>query len=285
MRNSRQARWFVLLALFFVDAYALYALADAVPDETLTVAFLDVGQGDAVFIETGSGRQMLVDGGPPIKKVLYELGKLMPAYDRTLDVVVATHPDRDHIGGLSDVLRSYQVPLLLEPGLARDTSDYESLTALLSEKDMKRIIARRGQRIYLEKNIFLDILSPEGVSDSADSNDASVIMKLSYGTQGFLLTGDAPQAVEKRLVAREGKNLESEVLKAGHHGSKTSSSGMLLFATEPDYTVISAGKDNQYGHPHAEVVARIEKTKSAVLRTDALGTIIFKTDGRNLVVE
>ncbi len=258
----------------------------------LTVAFLDVGQGDAIFIESPSGNQVLVDGGVG-RGVLREISKVMKFYDRSLDVVVATHPDADHVGGLVDILENYEVDLFLEPGVESDTDIYESLKTQVGKLEsggkIKKILARAGMQINLGGGAFLEILFPEKDVSGWETNTASIVARLVYGENEFLLTGDSPSAIENYLVNKyrsQGLSLglESDVLKLGHHGSRTSSSDNFVRAVNPEYAVVSSGKDNRYGHPHQEVLALLEKLNIKTLRTDTSGSIIFKSDGVNLKI-
>ena len=247
---------------------------------TLEVSFLDVGQGDAIFIEGPSGMQMLIDGGLD-RSVLRELGKRMGLLDRSIDVVVETHPDADHIGGLPGVLAAYRVGAFIEPGIINDTTPTRALEdAVAREPILHPVIARQGMRIQLGGGAYADILFPDRAVEEAETNTGSIIMRVAYGDTSFMLTGDAPSSIEEWLVRLYGSALGSDVLKAGHHGSRTSSSAPFLAAVNPEVVVISAGKDNQYGHPHADVVSRIEESGAAMLSTATEGTVRFVSDGR-----
>ncbi|MEK7065825.1 MAG: ComEC/Rec2 family competence protein [Patescibacteria group bacterium] len=252
----------------------------------LTVAFLDIGQGDAIFIETPHGRQILIDGGKS-SVVLPALGGVMPWYDRTIDIVLATHPDQDHAGGLPSVLLQYDVSFVVENGASHDTRAYEAFLRAAAQEESsgaRRGIARRGQRIVLEENVFLDILFPDRDPNGWDTNDGSIVTLLSYGQSTFLLTGDAPIGVEEYLVRAYGALLDADVLKLGHHGSKTSSSQIFLSAVSPEYAVVSAGRDNQYGHPHKEVTDRVKDMGVPTFSTAESGTVVFESDGGNIRV-
>ena len=247
----------------------------------LTVAFLDVGQGDAIYIEAPNGNQVLVDGGAG-KQVLRALGEVMPFYDHSLDVVIATHPDADHIGGLPFVLDRFAVGAVLEPGVTAETGVYREFEELLADGSPIRILARRGMKLELDQGVSLDIFFPDQDPTGWETNTASIVAQLTYGENEFLLTGDSPIKIEQYLLGRDGEALQSDVLKAGHHGSRTSSASEYISAVHPQYAVISAGKDNRYGHPHQEVLDILNKVGAKILRTDELGTIIFQSDGVNL---
>ena len=271
----------LVLACFFVW-YAVYAESG----QELRVVFLDVGQGDVIFIETPNGNQVLIDGGPN-KAVLRELSKMMPFYDHSIDMVIESHPDSDHINGIVDVLRRYDVDYIMESGIKSDNAAFAEIEKIVAEKNIRKVLARRGTRVVLGNGAILDVLFPDRDPTGMDTNDASIIAKLQYGNKSFLFTGDSPQKMEKYLVSLEGNppagGLDSDVLKVGHHGSKTSSSEIFLGYVSPEYAGISVGKDNRYTPPHQEVLDRLKNFSINILRTDEIGTIKIKTDGENIL--
>ena len=273
----------ILLSLTVYLAIWSFRLAPAPP--YLKVVFLDVGQGDAIYIEAPNGKQMLIDGGPDAK-LLSSLAKVMPFADRSLDVVIETHPDTDHIGGLPILLDNYQVGQIFENGAKADSAIYNLLEEKITKNKIDKVIARRGQRIILDptRNIYFDILFPDRDVSKLESNDGSIVGKLVYGKNSFLLTGDATLYTENQIEWQESKeNLKSDVLKLGHHGSKTSSSLLWLEAVKPSLVIISAGLHNKYGHPSPEIMARLSALHIPFLSTADLGNIIFESDGLNLM--
>lgn len=246
--------------------------------------FLDVGQGDAIFVETPTKKQVLIDGGKN-RKVVSELGKIMGFGDRTIDIMVATHPDADHIGGLPEVVERYEVELFLEPGVEAEKSLNDELHSRLEENGVEMLQARRGQVIDFGDGVKLIILFPDRDVSNYDANDASVVSKLVYGEKSFLLTGDSGIKTETDMIYHISEFLDSDVLKAGHHGSRTSTSYDFAQAVSPMYAVISAGKNNSYGHPHKEVLQILQKVGSKIFNTAERGTITFKTDGENLEIK
>lgn len=286
MENNLKKYYAVLIIviMFVANFFIWSAVAEGERAGFLTVAFLNVGVGDAVYIEAPNGNTMLIDGGPD-RSVIRELSKLMPFYERSIDVVLATHPDKDHIGGLIDVLRNYDVKNIVTSG-ATSTTDTDSVfkEAIRDEEKLgaENVIARRGTIVELSPEVFFSILYPISVHPKDPTNDTSIIGILYYGNESFMLTGDAPQKVEKYLVATDGKNLKATVLKLGHHGSKTSSSESFLGNVSPEYAVISTAKKNRYGHPHKEIIDLLKKYNIPTLATYDTGTIIFKTDGETL---
>lgn len=268
--------------LMFLCGFVWYR-AFFLPQNILTVAFLNVGQGDAIYIHAPNGNSALIDGGPPDGKVLSELGSMMSFFDRGIDVVIATHPDQDHIGGLPEVLSRYHVRALFESGLASENGVYFAMEKEAEKEGSRKILARGGEKIRLARNVILEILYPDkSFPPRTDTNSASVVVKLTYGNESFLFTGDLPQEQENGLVRKYGTALHVNVLKFGHHGSKTSTSPEFLADVSPEYGIVSAGEGNKYGHPHKETLDLAEKDNVKVLRTDTEGRIVFETDGNNL---
>ncbi len=282
--SKKYTQWIVLGFFLFVNVFIWMVVARADRQGELTVAFLDVGQGDAIYIEAPNGNQLLIDGGTG-QQVLRELGRVMPFWDRSLDLVLSTHPDQDHVGGLPVVLERMRVGNVITTENTSDTGAYRAFENVILKKNPRRILACTGTRIILDRGVVLEILFPESNTRGWETNTASIVARLTYGEQSFLLTGDSPISIEKYLVGKNGGKLKSTVLKLGHHGSRTSSSKIFLSATDPEYAVISAGKNNKYGHPHTEVTAFLEELKIHALNTADRGTIIFKTDGTDLRVE
>lgn len=249
----------------------------------LTVAFLDIGQGDSIFIEAPNGNQILVDAGPNAK-VLSELGKVMPWNDKSLDMIVATHPDQDHVGGFVDVLKRYEVEYQLETGIKSETLTNKTIRQLLAQNNVETVIAKRTMRIELGDGVTLTILFPDQDVEGMETNEASIIARLTYGDTEVMLTGDAPKETEKQVLAY-GENIQSDILKIGHHGSKTSTDGEFVKAVNPEFVVISSGRGNKYGHPNEEVLETLASFPAEVLRTDQMGTIVFKSDGKKFVLK
>ena len=277
-------RWYLLAILLFANFFIWNAIFIETRNGILTVVFLDAGQGDAIFIEAPNGNQVLIDGGPN-KSVLRQLSKVMPFYDRSIDIVIATHSDKDHIGGLPDVLQRYTVDFILESGAKNDTGISRAFESAILQNKIKRIFAKRGMAITLGDDVFLNILFPDRDVSEVESNTTSIVAQLFYKNTEFMFTGDSPKTIEEYLVFLDGEKLRSDVLKVGHHGSKTSSSESFVGYVSPEYAIISAGADNSYGHPHKEVVEILNQFGSAILNTKDNGAIIFKSDGENIVVK
>jgi competence protein ComEC len=249
----------------------------------LCVIFFDIGQGDAIFIESPTGVQMLIDGGRD-SNVLQDLGSELGYFDRTLDFVLATHPDLDHIAGLVDVLDRYEVETVIISGNEGDTPVSEAFDEATLYENAEIVTARRGNTFDLGGGVELEIIFPDRDVTDLESNTASIVAKLTYGETEFLLTGDSPKSIEEYLVLIEGEHLESDVLKVGHHGSRTSTSELFLSYVNPKYAIISAGRDNSYGHPHVEVTDLLFNYGVEIKNTAEEGSIIFVSDGENLEV-
>ena len=276
------ARYIAVLILIVVTGFIWTVTLEEESRGELTVSFLDVGQGDAVFIESPAGVQLLIDGGVSGPRVLRELGKVMPFYDRSIDVVLATHPDKDHIGGLPAVFDSFEIGMFMEPGIQVETAIYGTLQQKVLEEGSELVFVKRGMEVPLGEGVTLTILFPDRDVSHEDPNDGSVIAQLVYGETEFLFTGDAPSSVENYLVGIDGERLESDVLKVGHHGSKTSSSALFVGQVNPVAAVVSAGYDNRYGHPHEEVVGVYEQFEIPVFGTYDEGIITFVSDGYDI---
>ncbi len=265
---------FLLLAanifLFYLDWQNSY--------RDLTFAMLDIGQGDALFIESSTGTQILVDGGPP-RKILNQLSRIMSPFDRSIDAFIITNPDQDHIAGFLDVLKIYKVNEVFESGALNDSKTYQNLKDELKKENIPSILAKKGMRLDMGGGAVVNILFPDRDVSSWSTNDGSIVAKLTYGNTSIMLTGDATSKTEGIILKRNSKEqLHSTILKVGHHGSRTSSSPEFVKAVSPAYALVSDGKNNKYGHPHKETLDTLTRFGIKVFRTDMLGTIVMKSD-------
>jgi competence protein ComEC len=253
---KRNHRRLILIAILFCIAIFVFSVSVLPKTEKgVQVSFLSVGQGDAVFIEAPNGTQVLVDSGAD-GSVLRELGKVMSFWDRSIDIVAATHPDMDHIGGFPEIFQRFDIEYVLDTETESDTGIYEAYVENRDREKSERVIAEAGQVIVLDKKegVFMEVLFPGDVSEIKDKNDASIILRLVYGEKEVLLTGDASKKIERYLVSVYGDRLESDILKLGHHGSKTSTDKTFVERVNPETVVVSAGLNNRFGHPHQEVL-------------------------------
>lgn len=270
------------LALTAVAALLTIAWSGGQTDGKLHITFFDVGQGDATFIQTPSGRQILVDGGMYASILSDQLGQQMPFWDKEIDLVVATHPDADHVSGLAELFGRYHVPTLITDGEGLGESPiYDAVLQAAAQNGTKIQRAVAGEVIEIGDGVRLEIVHPGETLNEDNRNQNSVSMRLVYGDFTYLFTGDAEQEAEQTMLAN-GRPLSAVVFKAGHHGSNSSSSAPFLQAVQPQLIIVSAGKDNKFGHPHPDMLQRAEDIGAAVLRTDELGTIEVITDGRQM---
>ncbi len=282
--------WPVVVGLVIMTATA--GIGAAAPyishEEQLTVHVLDVGQGDSILIESPTGRRVLIDGGPNGTLLQQRLAEQLPWWSRRIDVVILTHPSADHLIGLTESLRRYDVGFVMDPQLESSTIYGRQWAAALRERaDLTVVRAERGTALDLGGGARLELLHPppdRPFDTATEHDDNSVVAKLSYEDVSFLFTADIYSPGEKFLLD-SGVDLDATVLKVAHQGSRYSSSEEFLQAVSPRVAVISAGEDNRFGHPHPETLERLESLPSAptVLRTDKHGTVTLRTDGRALV--
>jgi len=270
------------LVLGLSSALVWLAITDSDSDR-LSVTVLDVGQGDAILIETPSGNRVLVDGGPSESVLAAALGRHLPFYDRRIDLVAATHPQADHVGGLPMILDRYDVGAVLDSGIEPESAVGEHWRSALSTSGGRAITATPGQKFDLGDGAGLTVISP--AANQADPtttlNDSSLVLKLTYGRFSMLLTGDLGPSGEI-AIGEIGASLRSTVLKVPHHGSRTSTSADFLDLVHSTVAVISVGNDNRFGHPAPEVLDRL--ADQAVLRTDESGDISLETNGQSVWV-
>jgi competence protein ComEC len=250
----------------------------------LRVTFLDVGQGDAILMQTPGGNDVLIDGGSPGGNVVRELERHLPKSDRTIELVVLTHPDIDHVGGLPDVAARYRIGRVLETSVRSDSRADQAWEQEVKKQKSKVMEARAGMTMELDE-VRLSVLWPQETADleTKNRNDTSVVVQVKYGTTSWLLTGDISTVVEDRLAASNTLT-DIDVLKVPHHGSATSWSDAFMDAVKPEYAVIQVGKGNPYGHPNGEIVKKYEGQGVQIYRTDEGGDVEMVSDGKQLTV-
>jgi beta-lactamase superfamily II metal-dependent hydrolase len=257
----------------------------------LELVFFDVRQGDSTLIRTPDGKNILVDGG--VCKTGWDrfdaAEKAILPYLREegitrLDLVIGTHPDFDHVGGLLTVVsdEGIEIDCYLDPGKEHETEVYHQLLKKVLSRKIPYRKGRTGMKLDFGKGVDAEILNPPKLLNSA--NDCSIVLRVQFGKVSFLLTGDAEGEAEILMKSRYGRKLSSTVLKAGHHGSKNSSGAVFLAMVKPKMVVISVGANNKFGHPHQEALDRFKRVGAKIYRTDEMGTIVMRTDGRNLTV-
>jgi competence protein ComEC len=283
---SRNIKW-IIVPLLLLAALVSYTAA-TMPDDELHVSFLDVGEGDAIFIQKGN-QQVLIDGGPGPQAIDLGLSRRMPFWDRTIDLLVLTHPHSDHLAGLVEVLRRYRVGQVLYPALDYHSPLFDEWLRLIAERGIKSTVACVGQQVALGDGAIMEVLNPpvnplSGSESDLDNN--SIVLHLRDGKVSFLLAADIMRDTEWELV-RERADLSGTVLKVAHHGSDTSTTPEFLAVVNPQTVVISCGAGNKFGHPNDVIVNRLVQKlgEGNIYRTDKYGTIEFITDGKRLWVE
>ena len=272
---------FLLLASVFL--WAPYVRAS---DGRLHVTVLDVGQGDAILIQSPTGHRVLIDGGPDPRLLLTHLSRRLPLWSRRLDLVVLTHPDEDHLVGLLDVLPEYTVSAVLEPQMPRESSSYAQWREVLEEEGTTVLMARAGMKVTLGPEVEMEFLHPPEpllAGTGSDSNNNGVVVRLQYRRATFLLPGDIEEIAEEYLV-RHTSDLGSAVLKVPHHGSATSTTTSFLETVAPLVAVVSVGEDNPYDHPDSQVIGRLLQQVEHLFLTSLHGSVELVTDGRTLWV-
>lgn len=273
-------KWLLQIAVLSVLIVAVFA-ATVSAKENLVVHFIDVGQGDSELLQF-DGKNVLIDGGTP------DMGQRVESYLKnhgvsSLDLLVATHPHEDHIGGLPTILRDFTVKQVLDSGQTHTAPSFETYLNLIDQKDIPFETAQRGQTINLDPNLKMEVLSPPATLFPSDLNQNSVVLKITYNKVSFLLMGDAGIEAEKSILS-SGYNLDSDVLKVGHHGSSSASSSSFLAKVKPAISIIEVGAGNDYGHPTKKTLSALQNTGSKIYRTDLDGDIVVTTDGQSCTV-
>jgi DNA internalization-related competence protein ComEC/Rec2 len=249
-------------------------------DGSLKVIFLDVGQGASQLLISPSGKTMLIDAGNNDKESL--MLDYLQKYNLTkLDIVIGTHPDADHIGGLDKVIDHFNIGKIYMPKVQSNTRTFESLLKSIKNKGLKVSTAKAGLQLQWDDKVTIQMIAP--TKAYPDANDNSAVIHVSYGNTSFMLTGDAEAESEKGIIA-SGVNLQSDVLLVGHHGSKSSTSLDFLKKVKPQYAIIQSGKENKYGHPHTVTLKLLKAQGIKIYRNDLNGTIEVTSDGARLQI-
>jgi len=252
-----------------------------VESHELTVHFIDVGQGDSILVQTPTGQSMLIDGGER------DQGKKVVQYLKNqglcnINILVGTHPHSDHIGGLIDVLENFPVDKVYLPKVIHNTPTFKDFLTAIKNKGLKATTAKAGIEIPLEG---VDACFAAPVGDTyEDLNNYSTVIKILYGNNSFLFTGDAEEESEAEMLLSSVVCLQADVLKIGHHGSTSSTTDAFLEIVSPQYAVIMCGKNNDYGHPHEETIEKLTKAGIEIYRTDQQGNIVMTSDGNNIEI-
>ncbi len=275
--NFKRILQVALLAVLLVAVSAATVSAS----ENLSVHFLDVGQGDSILLQFNN-KNVLIDAGTQ------DMGPRVESYLRdhgvsSLDLLVATHPHEDHIGGLITILNDIPIKQILDSGQVHTTQTYENFLTLVDQKNIPFAVAERGQTIDLDPAIKIEVLSPPATLFAGDLNQNSVVLRVTYNKVSFLLAGDAGFEAEDSIMAA-GYDLKSDILKVGHHGSSSASSPAFLSRVTPTSSIIEVGENNVYGHPTSKTLSALQNTGTKVYRTDLDGNIVITTDGQSYTV-
>lgn len=252
-------------------------------NNNLKIHYIDVGQGDAILIQVNN-KNLLIDAGPSTSQENL-VSYLKDNKVKTLDYIIATHPHEDHIGGMANVISNFHIGKFYAPNIIHSSKAFENMIIELQKKKLKVNIIKRGigHDLDLGKNATLEVFSP--ISNNYDNiNNYSPIMKITYGSNSFLFTGDAEKEVEEELIKNK-DNIASNVLKLGHHGSSSSTSEIFFNLVSPNISVISLGIDNSYGHPNKKILELLNSKNTAIYRTDEDGSIVISSDGSNITIE
>jgi len=276
----------IVVVLFLLNVFAWQEVFALAGNNNLQVYFLNVGQGDSAFVKTPENHQIVIDGGPDLS-ASGKISNLMPFWDKTIDVIVLSHPEKDHMQGLMDILKKYRANYILDSGIKKDSAEYKEWEEILENQKRlgAKIIAVKAGDIVKLGNVSINILFPYenfyGKKTEDSTNESCVVLNLVFGKNSFLFTGDISTKSEKELIASSDTAIDTDVLKVSHHGSKYSTSEEFLKFISPEFAVICVGK-NSYGHPTPEVLQRLEKFGIKVLRTDTNGDIKFVSDGNSV---
>lgn len=272
----------IILGLLLGLIYVLYNYYYYQKNNNLEVSFINVGQGDAIFIKTPEKHQIIIDFGS--SQGINDLNKKIPWWNKKIDLVIITHPHDDHIIGLIQIIKTYKIKNIIYTGIIFDSPAYLELIEEINKKNIPLLIPQKDQSIKLGENCSLDILFPwESFFNKKieNLNNSSIIGQLDCKNSKFLFMGDAEIEIENEILKKE-LNIKSDVLKIGHHGSITSSQQEFLEKVDPKIAVIMVGKNNKFNHPSLRVLKRLEKLKIKTFRTDLDGTITIISDGKNI---
>jgi|SaaInlV_165m_DNA_2_1040747.scaffolds.fasta_scaffold34167_2 competence protein ComEC len=278
-------KWLVLTSfVIFLGALGLLLVFYFSPTQALKqleITFFNVGQGDSVLIQTPYQQNIIIDGGPD-NSLIQKLGRTLPFYDRTIDLIIITHPQSDHFFGFIDVLERYKVERIITADIPYETEDWKAFVLLAQQKNIPTHFVSSERSITLGEDLFLTFLWPQeqfiNTQTLKDANEGSVVAELVYKDQKYLFAGEITQEIEKRLIE---KNLfhDIDVLKVAHHGSKTSTSKEFIHSTTPEVAIIMAGKENRFGHPNFRTLKTLQDSNIPTFRTDIHGDITITSDG------
>lgn len=276
MNKTKKLLCILLTMLFLIFLVSCNKSSETMnKSNNMMVHYIDVGQGDSELIQIGD-KNILIDAGTSDKKTLDYLKKINIT---KLDYVIATHPHEDHIGSMDDVINYCTIGTFYAPKVTTTTKTYENMIDALKKKNLKITVPKVGEQINID-NATLTFLAPNSTKYD-DLNNYSIVVKVKYGNNSFLFTGDAEALSEGEILQKQ-LDIQADVLKVGHHGSSSSTSQDFLNKVNPKYAVISCAKGNDYGHPHKETLDKLKDKNTGIFRTDLSGTIIATSDGAKI---
>jgi comEC/rec2 family protein len=284
MKKNNLKKYVILILLLSSFFYTFFSYVQKnffkVSNHNLQFHFIDVGQGDSSLIITPKGKTILIDAGDEAhaKKVV---SYIREQGIEKLDLVIATHPDADHIGGMDKVIKNFDIDVFAMPDVSAKTNQYKQIQRELKTKKMKATRLYQGDEVQIDDDIDFEILSPVKGKKYDDTNEYSIVAKIVYKDTSFILMGDATMENEVDIINNI-PDIDIDVLKLGHHGSSTSSSDYFITKTSPNIAIISCGKNNKYGHPHQEVMRVLKKHGVTPYRTDEMGDIVITSDGKEI---
>lgn len=271
-------KYTILIFAIFLMSLVIFTFINTNKKEYFEISFLDVGQGDSVLITSPNGNRLLYDSGTPDNKVEYSVEKELRLFDRDIDIFVASHPDADHIGGFQSLVNKFNPSYYLDGHTIAMTSLFSSLESTIDEKHINRNTLGMGSNINLGGGVVAYVLAPtqDESKEYLDSNSSSVVLLIKYGESKVLLTGDLEEKGESKLINTYGGLLKSNILKVGHHGSKSSTGNKFIEMVKPEFSIISVGKNNRYGHPNIATINRLMYSSTTIFDTSKSGTIRFR---------
>jgi len=284
MKKNNLKKYIILILLLSSFFYTFFSYIQKnffqVSNHNLQFHFIDVGQGDSSLIITPKAKTILIDAGDEAhaKKVV---SYIREQGIEKLDLVIATHPDADHIGGMDKVIKNFDIGVFAMPDVSAKTNQYKQIQRELKAKKMKVTRLYQGDKVQIDDDIDFEILSPVKGKKYDDTNEYSIVAKIVYKDTSFILMGDATMENEVDIINNV-PDIDIDVLKLGHHGSSTSSSDYFITKTSPNIAIISCGKNNKYGHPHQEVMRVLKKHGVTPYRTDEMGDIVITSDGKEI---
>ncbi|ENY8961045.1 TPA: MBL fold metallo-hydrolase [Clostridioides difficile] len=241
----------------------------------LSIHIIDVGQGDSILVQTPTNKNILIDGGDEDSENII-ISYLRQKRIKTIDIIIATHPDSDHIGSLDNIIKKFNVNSIYMPEQSTDSEAYQNLINSCTDKNLSIQHLYKNDVLNIDNNINIYVLSPSYIQEESNLN--SIVFKLTFNDNSFLFMGDAEEENEKEILHSFKLN-NINFIKIGHHGSNSSSSLEFIKKISPDIAAISCGYKNQYGHPHREVINNLKQNHVSIYRTDRIGDIVFYSDG------